>query len=275
MPLSPDSAGPILPPYWEERLRTAMARLGYWVEQGIDSMIRLRGRVGAEVAQRIVTAQVQPILAIEDQLAAAKLRELIQFSEKKLIFDLMPPVLDRSVLIIGEHATEWGEWFRQKGGGMILQATLGPLTPAVEADTPSGIYTVSVRLGQLPFAAAQWDVVIATMATHALPGQLSLFSRIQDVVRVTANGGRAIVLDYHPFGRFAKRGRGRLRNDASIRGISDYYEHAKTWGARVTAIREIFLDDEWREFFATDADRIAFRALKGTPLLLGLELQKE
>jgi hypothetical protein len=84
---------------------------------------------------------------------------------------------------------------------------------------------------------------------------------------VLAPGGQGMIVEFHPFGQFAKRGGQRMRSiESNLRKFEEYYRLCRKAGLRIVDLRESFIDESARALFGED-EIAAYRQLKGTPLL--------
>ena len=91
---------------------------------------------------------------------------------------------------------------------------------------------------------------------------------LSEIGRVLKHGGQGMLVDYHPYGLYSKKGSTRLRPATScIHKIEDYYANLKNCGLRVINIKEIVVDDSMRKFFKEE-EIAAYRSLKGSAFLI-------
>ncbi len=241
---------------FEQSLRRMMASLGNLIEHVI-------GRVKQAKVQVESRGGVQPVLALESQLDASRIRELIDASTQKILANTFPDLKGHAVLEIGERCSTFAPILLAAQAGTVTSVELGVETASPQGDVTRG-FMVRAQPHRLPFIGNRFAYVLGRLAT---PLQGDFATSIQEIGRVMAHGGQGIIVDYHPFGLFAKRGANRLRPaESGIRHFEDYYRLARNASLRVVDVREAFITEELRTLFQ-EAEIPTYRAIKGTPLL--------
>ena len=62
---------------------------------------------------------------------------------------------------------------------------------------------------------------------------------------------------------------------ATIRGLEDYYKMCRVSALSIVDMHEGFIDDTLRNQFATPDEMSAYREIKGTPLVIFLQMVKK
>lgn len=247
----------------EVRLKKAMVLFGRAVEATIARFRRARVHVETR-------GGIQPLLALESQLPLEKVHELIAAGEDKILHACLPKLSDKRALEIAEGPVRFLSPLIKRGAKLVMGVEIGGGTVGKQGDLSRG-FIVRGLPTMLPFSAALFDYVVARLAT-AFQGELS--TTLREMGRVLVAGGQGVLIDYHPFGLYAKSGPERLRPPTSpVRGIEDYYKLARAAGLRVVDLREASVDTDVRSRFAPEILN-AYRALKGTPLIVALFLYK-
>lgn len=244
-----------------------MAKFGNFVEKVIGHA--KKAKVSVKPAQG-----VEPILALEGQLPIVKLKEISEASVERTIKPLIPNLLDKSSLEVGEGETKFSPLMKEKNASISLHIDIsgsGGGYPK-ESQTP-GVHTIKAEVRNFPIEDGFFDYVVADLATQK---QGDIVKTMKEISRVVTLGGTGIIVDFHPFGNFAKRGSVRMRSmESVIRGIEDYYKICKASGFILKNIKEAFFDETVRKFFITDEEKTAFRAIKNTPFLIFIFVTKQ
>jgi hypothetical protein len=90
---------------------------------------------------------------------------------------------------------------------------------------------------------------------------------VREIGRTVKSGGHGVIVDYHPFGKYGKRGGNKFRASLGAHGLGDYYRICREAGLRVIDVKEIFVDEEMRKLFH-ESEIQSYRDLKGTPLAM-------
>lgn len=232
-----------------------------------------QARKAKQKAQQTVAVKGGPVplLSLESRLPIPKLRQMIERLGERFVPAALPGVQDRTVL-------EWGEWpllFKSAIHAKKPKVFCGVLagsahqTKIAQQEAP---FLVQGNFKQVPFEDNFFDCVICRLTS---PAQGDVISAFKELGRVLTPEGCALVVDYHPFGLYAKSGAARLRSvQATIRGLEDYYKMCRMAALQIVEAREGFLDDTLRSQFTTPAEMAAFREIKGTPLVLFLKIKK-
>ncbi len=248
---------------FEESLRRAMKFLGDIVESVIGKAQKAKVQVGSR-------SGVQPILSLESQLSSQRIRELIDASVQRMMSDLIPDIRKGRALEIGEGPVLFGSRLLSSEASIAIGAEIGGGSTGTQGDISRG-YVVRSKVDGLPFPNSTFSYILARMAT---PFQGDMIRAMREMGRVLTPGGQGVVIDFHPYGLFAKRGGVRLRPaESAIRRFEDFYTLCKKGGMRVVDIREAVVDEGMRSFFHEDEIQ-AYRNLKGTPLLAFLFVYK-
>lgn len=248
---------------FERSLRRAMEALGHLVEALIGRAQKARVQVGSR-------GGVQPILSLESQLDPRRLRELIDESVQRVITDSVPDIRGGLALEVGEGPARFGPHLLSSQARLAVSAEIGGGSTGRQGDISRG-YVIRAKIDRLPFNAEQFTYVLARLATTL---QGDMVSTVRELGRILAPGGQGLLIDFHPYGLYAKRGSGRLRPiDSGLRCFEDYYRLCQKSGIRVVNVREAFIDEGIRGFFREEEIQ-AYRNLKGSPLLAFLFVYK-
>ncbi len=249
-----------LKPEWEENLRRVVVRLGQGLERLIDKV----------KANRFAKSlpKVTPLMAIESQLPTPKIRELAQHISLSLLSDMMPALVDKSVLLVGEGITAAVPLCHDKGASTLIQIELSsnesPLADGEDA------LRIHCHPHQLAVRNGSFDTVIGMLAS---PFQGELEQALRELSRTLVVGGDFLLADLHPFGLYAKRGSHRLR-PSFAHGIADYYRMARGLGIDLTDCREGFCDEKSSAFFVTPEEKQIYRRIKDSPLVIAFRGRK-
>ncbi|MBI4125202.1 MAG: methyltransferase domain-containing protein [Deltaproteobacteria bacterium] len=239
-----------------------------FLKKGMDALIGQAKRAKKTVEVR---GGPTPILSLESRLAIPKMKGLIERMGERFVPPALPSLQEKTVL-------EWGEWplhfknpIQAKKPKLFYGVIVGNShqTKVLQSESP---YLIQANFKSIPFESGFFDCVLCRLATPAQGDVISLF---KELGRVLAPEGCALVLDFHPFGLYAKSGAVRLRSvQATIRGLEDYYKMCRMAGLQITEVREGFFDDTLRNQFVTPQEMSVFREIKGTPLVLFLKMIK-
>lgn len=235
--------------------------------RGVEAVIGKARNARVQVSTR---GGMQPILSIESQLTPIRIRDLIESATQKVIDASMPNLAGQAALEVGEGPVSWGGNFLAHQAAQAMGVEIGGGSIGRQGDISRG-FVVRAGSSKLPFADNSFSYLIARMAT-SLQGDIS--RSVREFGRVLTAGGHGVIVDYHPFGLYAKHGANRIRSaDANIHRMEDYYKLCRKCGLRVMDLREAFVDEGMRQFFR-EAEIPAYRSLKGTPLLVFLFVYK-
>lgn len=240
-----------------------MVALGRLIEKGIDRAKQAQVQVGSR-------GGVQPILSVESQLTAQRVRELIDASAQKVVSASMPELKGAAALEVGEGPAAYGAKLIGHQAKLAVCAEIGSGSAGRQGDPTRG-FIVRGQLARLPFPNSQFRYLIARLATHA---QGDMQRAVRELSRVLAPGGQGVIVDYHPFGLYAKRGASRVRPaESGVHRIEDYFRIVAKAGMRVIDLKEAYVDEAMRQMFREEEIQ-AYRNLKNTPLLIFLFVYK-
>lgn len=249
-----------VPPQWEENLRRIVVTLGRGIE-GLVARIR-----SARLAQNL--PKVAPVLGIEGQIPTSKIKELSQHISLRLLGEMMPALVDKSVLLVGEGVAAAVPLCKDKGASTLMEIELGA------SESPLSDGDESLRVHCMPHKLAvpnhSFDAAVALLAT---PFQGELEQALSELARTLVVGGDFLIADFHPFGLYAKRGSRRLRASFAS-GISDYYRMTRDLGIDITDCREGYCDEKSSAFFVTPEEKQIFRGIKDSPLVIAFRGRK-
>ena len=248
---------------FERGLRRAMEGLGRVVEAVIGKAKRAKVQVSTR-------GGVQPILSVESQLDASRIRELIEAASQKVISGISPELKGQNTLEIGEGPALFFQKFFSCHAATVIGVEMGGASVPRQGDASRG-FTVRAQAAKLPFADAGFGYVLGRFCSH-FAGDMLRDAR--ELSRVMKPGGQGVVVDFHPFGMWARSGGGRVRApDSGVHRIEDYYRLFRQTGLRIVDVREAFIDEGMRQHFK-DAETSAYRGLKGTPILIFIFVYK-
>ncbi len=249
-----------LKPEWEENLRRIVVTLGKGLEGLIDRV------KSARLASKL--PKVLPVLAIEGQIPTSKIKELSQHISLRLLGEMMPPLVDKSVLLMGEGVAAAVPLCKDRGTSTLMEVELGASeSPLSDGDESLRIHCIPQKLA---LRHNGFDAVVALMAT-SFQGELEQVLR--ELARTLIVGGDFLVADFHPFGPYAKRGSRRLRASFA-HGISEYYRMARDLGIDITDCREGYCDEKAAAFFTTPEEKQIYRNIKDSPLVIAFRGRK-
>jgi SAM-dependent methyltransferase len=247
----------------ENTLRSVMNSIGHLIERVIGHAQKAKVQVG-------VRGGVQPILSLESVLGTGKIKSLIDVSTERLALPMVPDLKGGSSLDVGEGPPQFLNSFVEKGSRIAVGFEIGGGSRGAQGDASKG-YIVRGSATSIPFGGDFFDFVSARLAT---PFQGDILRVMKEIGRITAPGGQGVLIDYHPYGMYAKKGSNRLRSvESSIRGAEDYYRICRAAGLRVVDLREAFVDENMRSVFGEEYIQ-AYRSVKGSPLVIYLFFYK-
>ena len=247
---------------FETGLRKGMVRIGHFLEKAIGQ---------AQKAKKSVELHggIKPVLSLEARFSMEKLKQLIDLAADRLVQSSIPSLSGKVVAEMGEASLRYWKGIQSKRPKLLCGFLVG--------NAPQEKVTPDVLLSRgsfktLPFEDHFFHWAVARLST---PMQGDVIGFFKELGRVLAPDGEALVVDYHPFGLFAKTGSARLRAvEATIRGLEDYYKMSRVAGLTPVEVRECFFDDTLRGHFSSAEELASFRDVKGTPLAIGLTLRK-
>lgn len=243
----------------EKMLRSAMYSTGKLIERAIGHAQKAKVQVGTR-------GGMQPILSLESLLGANKISELVDISTERVLTQVIPEVKEGTALDIGEGPPQFLAKFKEKGARIAIGFEIGGGSRGRQGDADHG-YIVRGRAHNIPFADNFFGYVTTRIAS---PYQGNILRVMKEVGRILMPGGQGVLVDYHPYGLYAKKGPDRLRSiESSIRGTEDYYRVCRAAGLRVVDLREAFIDENLRSFFGED-EIPSYRSVKGSPFVIFL-----
>ncbi|MBI2346462.1 MAG: class I SAM-dependent methyltransferase [Deltaproteobacteria bacterium] len=249
----------------EDLLRRGMRGVGTLVEKAIGTAQQARATVAAGSA-----APAPP--ALETLLGLPKLRELLQLAADRLVPPLLPNLAGRAVLEVGEGTGRFTLACKEHGAQIVAAFELGAAFTSPLVDMTRRMYVVRGSVRRLPFRDDRFDFGIANLATSQ---QGDLLRALKEVSRVIQPEGTVVLIDFHPFGWYARRGATRIKPvESTLRGTGDYFKAARLAGLQLCDLREAFIDETMRAAFATPEEKVAYRTVKESPLLLCCVLRK-
>lgn len=254
-------------PKIEKFLKKGMSKFGGLVESVIGHAKK------AKVSVKKPAETVEPILALESQLSILKLKELTMVGVDRIVKGLVPNLIDKTALEMCDGEMKFSQLMKEKGSSLTIHADIASSGGSYPKESQiQGVYSVRAEVRNIPFEDGFFDFVVANLATSS---QGDVFKAIKEVGRLVTIGGNAIIVDFHPFGRFAKRGSVRLRSmESVVRGVEDYYKIAQASGFSISYLREAFFDETTRTHFQTPEEKSTFRSIKDTPFLIFLIANK-
>jgi len=233
-----------------------MVWLGHLVEHLIGSAKKARVQVGARTG-------MQPVLSIESQLSYDHIKELIDASVKSMMENVFPNLEGNSALDIGEGPVFYAARLLGARAETAISFDIRSASTDAQGDASRG-FIVRGKPAKLPFSGERFAYVIARLASIF---QGDVTRATMEIGRVLAPGGQGVLIDFHPFGLYAKKGPDRIKSvESGLRRLEDYYSLMRKAGLRIVDVREAFVDEKTRAMFAEDKIG-AYRALKGSPLL--------
>lgn len=247
----------------EEYLKRGVAAAGLVVEKIIGEADKLKSSISKS------SGGAQPILSLEGQISIPKLKELIATAADKII--TIPNLVDKTALELREGRSSLTAKLKERGASFSVHADMAGTTGSYEKPT-QGSYTIRGSSHFLPFEDGFFDYIIGNLASQY---QGDITKAIKELSRLLILGGEGVIVDFHPFGLYAKRGSVRLRPMGFVtRGIEDYYKICKSVQLKILDLKEGFLDESMRASFVTEGEKSAFRIVKDTPLILCLFVKK-
>lgn len=248
---------------FEQTMRRAMEALGRFVE----SLIGTAKKASVQVSTR---SGVQPILSVESQLSGPRIRNIIESSTVKTLQHAVPELKGGAALEVGEGPAGWGGRLLAAQAPLAVGVEIGGGSVGRQGDISRG-FVLRGSVARLPFPDGRFSYVLARLATQM---QGDMVRALRELSRVLLPGGQGVIVDYHPFGLYAKRGANRVRPaDSGVGRFQDYYRLCRQVGLRIMDVREAFVDEGARPLFKEEEIQ-AYRNLKGTPLLVFLFVYK-
>lgn len=247
----------------EQGLRRAMEALGRVVERTINRAKTTRVQVNSR-------SGVQPILSLESQLNLSRIRDLIDASVQKVTADAIPDLKESAALEVGEGPAAYVARLLNCRAKIAIGVEIGGGSVGRQGDTSRG-FVLRGQLSRLPFNDNSFGYFLARLAT---PFTGDFQRAAKELGRILVPGGQGVIVDYHPFGLYAKRGANRIRPvDSGVHKFEDYYQLCRQAGMRIIDVREAFVDENLRQTFREEEIQ-AYRNLKGTPLLIFIFVYK-
>lgn len=248
---------------FEKSMRKVVEAVGIAVENFIGKAKRASMQISTH-------GGLKPVLSIESQLSVVRLCEFVDNVSEKILTTAISVSKEGGALEIGEGPASYGSRFLAAGAGDVVSVEMGGKSVGHQGDATRG-FVACAESRNLPFTDGRFSYVLARMASQH---QGDMPKAISEIGRVMAKGGQGVLVDYHPFGLYAKKGHQKARHhDAQIHRFEDYYKLAKKAGMRIVDVREVFVEETMRQFFK-EAEIAAYRNLKNTPLLVFLFLYK-
>lgn len=237
----------------------------------VESVIGHAKKAKTSVASK---GSVQPILALESQLSILKIKELVGVNVDRMMKNMIPNLIDKAAIDICEGEMRYAPSMKDKGASVVVHADIGSYTGSYPGEKKvRGVSSVRAEARSIPFEDGFFDFTVANIAAAGLG---DAFKIVKEIGRMMALGGNAVIIDFHPFGRFAKKGKDRLRSfESVVRGVEDYYKICQGAGFHINYIKEAFFDETVRSLFESPEEKAAYRSLKETPFLILLAVSKK
>lgn len=241
---------------FEATLRKAMEALGRVVEQLIGKAKKAKVQVGSR-------GGVQPVLSLESLLPQDRMKEIIEEATKKVLADSIPDIKGGVALEIGEGPALYGRKLLGSKASSAVSVEIGGRLTERQNDATRG-FVIQAKPSRLPFRNQFFDYVLGRLAT---PHQGDIVKAVTEIGRVLAPGGQGVIVEFHPFGLYAKRGPQRMKSiESNLRKFEEYYRLCRKAGLRVVNLRESFVEEDMRSLFV-EGEISAYRSLKNTPIL--------
>jgi hypothetical protein len=253
-----------LPSELEKHLRKGVFIIGSALETLIDQCGKFGERLGKS------SVETQPVLSLEGQIPIPKLKEIINIISEKTVSSGITSLVDRTALEIKEGASIFASIFKAKGASVAMHVDMGGSSGTYgKAAEVSSIRSAAHRL---PFEDGFFDFITGIFSSQY---QGDFVKIVKEFSRVMSISGEGVIVDFHPFGMYAKRGSLRLKPiEATTRGFEDYYKICKSSGLKIINVKESFFDESARPLFVEEEEKAAFRIVKDTPLLIYLFVKK-
>lgn len=219
----------------------------------------------AQAAKETVEARsgLKPILSLESRLTPSKIGHLLNLMSDRFVTPALPDLSKKIVLEIGEDLRFQNKILEKKP-----EIFSGVLIAGGDSKQTSNKQPILIKgnFQNLPFESNYFDFILGHLnSSH----QGDLLTPIKEFGRVLAPGGTGMILDFHPYGLYAKSGPERLRSHQStVKGIEDYFKMCKISGLQILDLHEGYLDNTLRGEFEEGEMLSAFRELKDAPMLL-------
>jgi SAM-dependent methyltransferase len=246
-----------MPSSFESSLKSLMVGIGHLIEKIIGEAQKAKVSVGGR-------SGLKPILSLESQFLPAKVSQIITVAIERVCTPLIPNLKGQVAVEIGEGPHLFLSRFIGQQARVPVGCEIKSSPVSRQGDSSRG-YLVRGVPASLPFDKDFFEYVVARLATHL---QGDIIRAIKEIGRVTSPGGQGFLVDFHPFGLYAKSGGDRLRPvESTIRGIEDYYKVFRSAGLRIVDIRESFIDESFRNLFEGEEIQ-SYRNVKGTPMVI-------
>ncbi len=242
---------------FEVFLKKLMEGAGRAIEKVIGEAHKAKVSVGGR-------SGIKPILSLESQIPPAKIRDMINFAVERTCVPALPDLKGQATLEIGEGPSLLVGRFMSQHARVSVGFEIGGTKTLRQGDSTRG-YVARGIPSSLPFDKDFFEYIGARLATNL---QGDVIKDVKEISRVLSPGGQGFLVDFHPFGLYAKKGTERLRAvESTIKGVEDYYKICRSAGLRVADLRESFVDESFRSMFEGDEIQ-AYRNVKGTPLVI-------
>ncbi|PIR16607.1 MAG: hypothetical protein COV46_07785 [Deltaproteobacteria bacterium CG11_big_fil_rev_8_21_14_0_20_49_13] len=253
-------------PKVEDALRKGVVAVGNVVE----GLIGKAEKLGAGFKSSS-SMSVQAVLSLEGQIPLPKLKEILCQVSDKVIEPFVPSLVDKTALEVREGASTIAKFFKEKGASVSVHVDMGGSAGSY-GKPGAGISSIRSVSSKLPFEDGFFDLVAGNYANQF---QGDLLKNVKELSRVMAITGEGVIVDFHPFGLYARRGNVRIKPISSVtKGIEDYYKLCKMASLKITGAKESFFDETARPYFVTEEEKSAFRIIKDTPMLIYLFVKK-
>lgn len=250
-----------------ESFEQGLRRMMEFIGRGVEAVIGKAKSAGAQVSTR---GGVQPILSVDSQLESSRINEIIEASTQKMMKNLIPELNGTVAMELGDGPPSFAPHFLGFRAKAAVGVDIGGRGALKQGDASRG-FAVRGDAARLPFVGNYFSYLIAKLAT---PFQGDISRAVREIGRVLSPGGQGVIVDFHPFGLYAKRGAGKARPaDSAAARLEDYYRICKQAGIKVVDVRETFVDESMRQMFK-DNEISVYRNLKGTPLIIFIFIYK-
>ncbi len=189
---------------------------------------------------------------------------------QKMVDESIPKLTHKYALEITDGKSMYAHRFMAGQADFALCMEYGTYDGQSIGDHVNG-YHAFIQLPDIACTNHSFDYVLAKLASVHQCHFQRIVSQIASALKP---GGQAMIVDFHPFGKYRKSIQDHLKRVRSdIRCFEDYYQLCRENNLRVMQIHEQFVDEQMRSCFPKE-EISQYRQLKNTPFIVGISVFK-